>query len=918
MNFLHFGDMHESIKSPENRKDDFIDTRNRKIREIRAIGKKYEVTAFLQPGDFLDAPKHDDNFKAEIIQRWTPLDMNSLMQMIMSGNFTPEQIAEMLKGVAPIVGVAGNHELFGNSIKSLPKTTINFLSQMGLIQFATKENPIFFTTEDGLKIAITGTHYHINMDKPEHIDDYIVEEKLGDYHIHIVHGYLTNKNFGNLFRHTTVDQIAHKTKADLTISGHDHIGFDAIEIDGKKFINSGSPVRLSNDLKEIKRRPKVLLISVTKENGIQLKNIYLKSAQDGEEVLDRSKIIQKKENESKIQQIKSTIQKAGLKKGSDITEIISNIADNKQIPENIKDDVVNEVTDMIKKMSTETHNFTEYYITDIILENFQSHENTVIKCSPKLNIFVGESRQGKSSVIRAVSWIYEDGAKNSRRYIKKGADFARATIKLSNGYVISRIVEKKKSGKNGYEIYNPHTGETDYQNTKYLPQVQEMLAFTSLNIGTAKPIPLNFLKQGKGWFFIGDELSGPERAKVIGGIYGTHYADAVLKELEANNKKLTQQMKDRQKDLLEVNENINKYTYLPELDRDIKELEELYEKLTALKSKRDRIEQLVNDKKIITDKVDELENTLKSLKYLDNAKVDLEQLKLLVNKKVNIENILVKREEIKVKGIREKIVFDKMSVITEISTQLESFKNLYKTKIEKETKVQEALKLKSTLNTISFRITELNKVVNGTVHLYEASEDIKKLRNLLSIRQDKEDSVNKAIHLEDKIKGYKEKIIILEKVTKATEYIEVASLDIKKLKELLVLKNEKETTIENHKVLMMKINELNSKIEATEKVLKATDGLEDSREILDRLKALIEKKSKVEEILKQRKQIHIEALNYKEKESKAIANNEKLINEYKDLLQRAGKCPVCLGTIDKATVNRIVEKYNIKREGNIK
>jgi len=114
---------------------------------------------------------------------------------------------------------------------------------------------------------------------------------------------------------------------------------------------------------------------------------------------------------------------------------------------------------------------------------------------------------------------------------------------------------------------------------------------------------------------------------------------------------------------------------------------------------------------------------------------------------------------------------------------------------------------------------------------------------------------------------------------------------------------------------MIKINELNSKIGANEKVLKATDGLEDSREILDRLKTLIEKKSKVAEILKQRKQIHIEALNYKEKESKAIAYNEKLINEYKDLLQRAGKCPVCLGTIDKATVNRIVEKYNIKERG---
>lgn len=909
MNFLWFGDMHESVKAPENRKDDFIDTRNKKIKEIRELGRKYDVKAFLQPGDFLDSPKHDDKFKAEIINRWTPINMNNLMQMIMSGSFTPEQITNELKGIIPIVGVAGNHELFGNSIKSLPKTTLNFLNQMGLIQFATKENPIFFTTEDGLKIAITGTHYHINMDNPDYIDDYIVEEKLGDYHIHIVHGYLTNKNFGTLFRHTTVDQIADKTKADLTITGHDHIGFDVVEVNGKKFVNPGSPVRLSNDIKEMKRRPKVMLINITKENGIQLKNIYLKSARDGEEVLDRSKIIQKKENENKIQQIKSTIQKAGLKKGSDITEIISNIAENKQIPESITSDVVEKVTDMMKNISNETNNFTNYYIKEIILENFQSHENTVLECSPNLNIFVGESRQGKSSIIRGVSWIYEDGAKNSRRYIKKGADFARVTIKLSNGYAISRIVEKKKSGKNGYEIYNPDTGDTDYHNTKYLAQVQEMLAFTSLNIGTNKPIPLNFLKQGRGWFFIGDEMTSTERAKVIGGIYGTHYADAVLKELEADDKRLTQQMKDRQKDLSEVNDNISKYSYLEDLKKDIDELESLYEKLRVLNEKKETVEKIIEDKEHLTNKINELDDVIKNLQYLDKSKVQLEQLKALSNKRITIDNIVVKRTEVVKKGIAQREIFDKISIVGELSNKLEDLKSLYNHKREKELHLEEALKLDITLNNLKVKIGELDNILVKTSNIEGALNDIKKLKDLISIRNEKVDRIKKAEELYIKSTALKSKIIELEKITKETSEINVAYEKVEKLKELMTVKVDKEVKFEKHNELKLRLDELSIKINANEKIIKNTNSLDECMDKLENLKSIIEKKSKVLDILNQKRDIYTNAIAYKKKEANAIAKNEETINEYKNLLQKAGKCPVCLGTIDKATVNRIVDKY---------
>ena len=73
---------------------------------------------------------------------------------------------------------------------------------------------------------------------------------MGDYHIHIVHGTFMDKSYGKKFKHTTISEISHKTKADLTINGHDHIGYELVNIDNKLFINPGSPFRLSAEKKK--------------------------------------------------------------------------------------------------------------------------------------------------------------------------------------------------------------------------------------------------------------------------------------------------------------------------------------------------------------------------------------------------------------------------------------------------------------------------------------------------------------------------------------------------------------------------------------------------------------------------------------------------------------------------------------------
>ena len=734
MKFLYFGDMHEQPGTPKNRTDDFRATVNAKIKEIQTIGRKHDVRAFLQPGDFLDGPKFDYKFLTDVVNRWSSIDLYELMKMMMTGQISTDDVSRRLKQWTPILGAIGNHELYGESLASYPKTSLAFLESIGFMHFPTQEKPFIFTDEDGLKVAITATNYDIGMDEADRIDDYIVKEKKGDIHIHIVHGYLTNKDMGDMFPHTVLDSIAKQTQADLTISGHDHMGFPLTEVDGKFFVNPGSPVRLKNDKKEIKRRPKVLLIEASKENGVKVKSIYLKSAQPGEEILSRDEIENKNGLQAKMEEIKSIVNKANVKSGSNIKEVIASIADNEEIDEHIKTASIDKVAEKMDAIKQEAKSFDPYKVEKIILENFQSHVYTEMPVSDGLNVFVGTSGAGKSAIMRAFAWVYENEGKNPRRFIHQGKTFAKVSLFLSNGTVISRVVEKKNSGKNGYEVFNPKTGVLEEHNTKSLPLIQDILGFTKLDIDTDKAIPLNFQRQGEGWFFIGDGFTPSTRAKVIGAVYQTHFVDAVIKDLEADTKRLNVLKKEKETSLEETVEKMSQYDHLDTLKKNIQLLE----------SKMAQLETLMNKKKHLQDKYDtlchineEIEKKvviIAQLSYIELAQERLQVLQekaqfrsRLFDKTSRLTEMRQEAQQVKVKLAKLAHLAKANEKMTKVLTILEERKQM-KTAVESYT--QKAKELEG----MGKEMASLQKKIESTSFNQEVGEKLKKLQQLSATR----------------------------------------------------------------------------------------------------------------------------------------------------------------------------------------
>ena len=515
--FLFIGDRHNAEHVPSSRIDNYHENTELKDLEIIQIAKDKKVDAILHPGDFwTDADrKLDYNFVSNIVRRW----LNSGIQLI---------------------GIAGNHDLIGNNLNSLDNTTTGFLNSIGI--FKTLKDGEVLTFKDDVSVAITGTNYHKGMDKPQCINDYIVNDKQADYHIHIVHGMLMTKSYGKLFDHTTIDQIT-STNADITLCGHDHVGFGIVNYKNKYFINPGAVVRMTCSKDEMDRTVSVVYIEIDR-NGIRCELIPLQSAKPSIDVLSRADIEATEARESYKAFIKDGVEKLKIGGNIAITDVLDDIYARDEIPQKIRDDIFTSITTKTQNITTARPVApTGTKIKKVKLHNFQSHEDTEFELDDNLNIIVGESNQGKTSMLRAIRWVAENKPSGKgmirRDANNKPLNEGSVTLTLENGTIIVRYVSGKE---NGYKIYYPD-GTEGSGNTTAVKDVQKILGWCNMKIGENEDIPLNYLKQTASSYLIGDGYSGSDRARILGAINHTDGADATIKELEKSNTKISDAIK---------------------------------------------------------------------------------------------------------------------------------------------------------------------------------------------------------------------------------------------------------------------------------------------------------------------------------------------------------------------------------------
>lgn len=261
MRFLYLTDTHCRGSSPVNRKDDFVAAMNRKLNEVADLARELSVTALLHGGDLWDSPNPSYAVADALLSR--------------------------LKAAGvPLYAIAGNHDLQGQDLNTLPYTMLGIQSTCGRVRVIREQEKIYFNGQN-LRVQLTGQSYHAGIDRRDPRLDYCILKQDCDYAINLVHGTLLTEERFPGSTHTHVSQIQ-DTEADLTLVGHRHFGFPDYEYQGKRFMNVGALSRLINHPIEIGRPIQVLLVDLSGTEA-KLSKIPLKSAWPGEQVLDPGK-----------------------------------------------------------------------------------------------------------------------------------------------------------------------------------------------------------------------------------------------------------------------------------------------------------------------------------------------------------------------------------------------------------------------------------------------------------------------------------------------------------------------------------------------------------------------------------------------------------------------------------------------------
>ena len=558
LNLLYWGDFHYQEKAPTKRTDDFHETEFRKARLIQELARKHKVRAHLEGGDFLDKPRISDGFMQKILANWNFKQGVKNREDYENGLITKEEYAERSLAQIPIIGIVGNHEVFGGALKNYNRTSLKTLNDMGFINLVGRKKPYIFTMENGKTVAVSGQSYDLRL--LQNPDNFMLKQKFGDVDIFMVHEALYNTQLSEGMNWMPISKVDKGTVADVTIAGHIHNGFGWVESSGRIFGNPGVPAQQSAAKTELDRDIVVTLIHVSEDCQVYIEDIVLDTPRS-RDLFDLTTSEEDKEHEEQMARVQEIIDSVDQISETKAIDIIKKVAKTDGVDKSILELAVS-TTDEVMQASGDHSTLedgVDYRVNKVILENFESHLFTEVELPQEgPTVLIGESSHGKSSILRGIYWCLENEG-SSMDFIRRAPGVTKASVTLErvDGLRVTRFVEKKKKrnggwkvSENGWEVVEP-SGKSYQTNTQGLSQIQRLFGLTYLQLDQKDSIGINFQKQEDPWFFIG--LNSQQRAKVIGAIYGTQHILGGIKSLESQRRAKESEKKVVASDLAGLN-----------------------------------------------------------------------------------------------------------------------------------------------------------------------------------------------------------------------------------------------------------------------------------------------------------------------------------------------------------------------------
>ena len=552
MRFLHITDTHVTAKNPSSRLDVYYVSVLRKFSELGTIIARDEVDAVIHTGDLF----HTSRVSLKVA--------NQLVEIIRSWK-------------VPVYIVPGNHDIDGYNISTINQTMLGMLSTAGVVTLLTRETPVELW-EEGHKIRIEGQEYYENIDKGL-ANDYRIDE-LADFNILAVHSMLLDRPYFPDIPHTLIQDV--QTDANMVLVGHYHPGFKEVQQNGTWFFNPGSLLRVELET----RLPRYLIFDVELNDDTGIFGLtyfdygHLGTASPGQTVFDFATHQAKKNSKRSLQNFRQqVVQAVSMQSFRSLPQLVQDVGAQIGAEAGVITLAQQELTKATAHLTQTNQTLKGYiekatpiWIQEVLITNFQSNENTHVIFDEHMNVIVGETSSGKSSILRAILWcLYND---------PKGTDFittgqSQVSVKLifSDGTAIERRRTRTSAGQ--YLVTAPDGTVNSYQGFSHdLPaEVMETHQMPEVQLAKDVKARLNVSSQLEGPFLLSE--SNLTKASIIGRIVGTQDIDQAIKEL---NKQVIGNSRSIKQSRLQVEEWERQLTHYQNLDaqKQVIDLLELY------------------------------------------------------------------------------------------------------------------------------------------------------------------------------------------------------------------------------------------------------------------------------------------------------------------------------------------------------
>lgn len=396
------------------------------------------------------------------------------------------------------------------------------------------------------------------------------------------------------------------------------------------------------------------------------------------------------------------------------------------------------------------------YIKKVTLINFQSHKYSEIEFDQYLNVIVGPSDNGKSSIIRGLKWALFNEPSGDF-FIRKGETECSVTVLFSDGTKVKRYRSKNK---NAYYLYDNNGEETVFEGfgTTVPEEIIDKTSMRKVILDSSQSNIINIADQLEGPFLLSEKNS--TRANSIGRLVGVHIVDDALKDALKDIRNLNIKKKNHENNLEQFEKEIIQYDYLNNLTEKIKQVETIKDKIFEKQFILNKLNIAYMDIENLNKKIKTTRIYLKKLDSLYSVIEIKNKLNFKINsynfinakyKKLNQINKQMKQDEVLIYELKEikkaEIIINDIKKYSKKVTKLNEISIYYKN-VRNNILNNENIVFK--LKNIDDIKSELNLIENKNLNLLE----LIKLKNKLN-------SINKSLFIGT---AYIEKLLNLDSI----------------------------------------------------------------------------------------------------------------------------------------------------------